>query len=575
MAISDRHPEYAARLLEWEQMRDCYKGERAIKSKRLTYLPASEAQIQDGMTTPTSPGWKDYDAYLTRAHFHDVVRDAVTAMVGMLHMKPAIITLPKRLEGMMKHATIQGESLQMLLRRINEAQLVYGRLGLLADAPTGADVDKALPYISFYEPERIINWDAGRRDEGKNTLDLVVLDESGYQREGFTWVSERKHRILTRGGPASLESGWTRPQENDPFQVCVKVNDMSMPIPNDFLTPQIGGRILKEIPFAFIGSLDLVPEPNDPPLLGLSNLALTIYRGEADYRSTLFYQGQQTLVIVGGNVSDLDEDQELRIGNKGVIDLRIGGDAKYIGVSASGLGEMRQAIMNDVGKAAQMGVLFMDSGKSQSDTGEAARIRVAARTTTISSIAQAAGAGLEQVLRYCAEWVGEDPDEVSVRPQTDFAEQNVAGASLLAFMQAKQLGLPLSLKSMHRMMELNDMTDMSFDEENEQIELEAESLLGLMVHGAGVGDDGSDGSFLNGDPYADPNADPYADPNADPYADPSYIDPGYIPPAELIPPGKTTPASKPKGKPVPVTPHRRGSPNPLKRKVGKKGASAK
>jgi hypothetical protein len=98
----------------------------------------------------------------------------------------------------------------------------------------------------------------------------------------------------------------------------------------------------------FIGANDLVPEPDDPPLLGLSNLALTIYRGEADYRSTLFYQGQQTLVIIGGNVSDLDEDQELRIGNKGVIDLRLGGDAKYIGVSAAGLGEMRQAINDDL-----------------------------------------------------------------------------------------------------------------------------------------------------------------------------------------------------------------------------------
>jgi hypothetical protein len=52
---------------------------------------------------------------------------------------------------------------------------------LLVDAPTGVDVDKATPYISFYEPERIINWDAGRSTKGMNELDLVVLDESGYR----------------------------------------------------------------------------------------------------------------------------------------------------------------------------------------------------------------------------------------------------------------------------------------------------------------------------------------------------------------------------------------------------------
>lgn len=558
MSIDDRHPDYVARIGEWIQMEDTYKGERAIKMKRLTYLPASEAMIQDGMTTPSSPGWKDYEAYLTRAVFHDVVRDAIWAMIGIMHMKPAVIKVPQRLAPMVDKATIQGEGLQMLLRRINEAQLTYGRCGLLVDAPTGVDAYNALPYISFYEPQRIINWDAGRRDEGRNTLDLVVIDESGFQREGFTWVTERKHRILTRGTPESLESGWTRPPLDAPYQVCVKVNDMSMPIPDDFIQPQIGGVSLTDIPFVFVGAKDLVPEPDNPPLLGLSNLALAIYRGEADYRSTLFYQGQQTLVIIGGNVSDVDEDQQLRIGNKGVIDLRIGGDAKYIGVSAAGLGEMRQAIKADDDKAASFGVQFMDVGSARGASGEALRIRVAARTTTISALAVAAGAALEQALKYAAQWVGEDPDDVSVVPQTDFADANVAGASLLAFMQAKQLGLPLALKSLHRMMQLNDMTDMDFDQEQDQIEEESETLVGMMVHGANNGD--TDESFLD---TAQTGTDPTDPEDTIPPADP----------AALEPPGHVTPASAPQGMPVPVTPHRRGSPTPLKRKVGGKGAS--
>jgi hypothetical protein len=552
MAIDDKHPEYVAKVGEWIQMDDTYKGERAVKRKRLDYLPPSEAMIQDGMTTPSSPGWKDYEAYLTRAYYHDVVRDAVKAMLGIMHMKPAVIKLPKRLAPMVDKATIQGEGLQMLLRRINEAQLVKGRCGLLVDAPTGVDPYQALPYIAFYDPERLINWDAGRRDEGRNILDLVVLDESGFQREGFTWVAERKHRILTRGTPESLESGWVRPPLDSPYQVCVKVNDMSMPIPDDFIMPSIGGRPMQEIPFVFVGANDLVPEPDEPPLLGLSNLALTIYRGEADYRSTLHYQGQQTLVIIGGNVSDVDENQQLRIGNKGVIDLRIGGDAKYIGVSSSGLGEMRQSLKNDDEVAAGFGVQFMDVGSARGASGEALRIRVAARTTTIQQIAVAAGAALEQCLKFAATWVGEDPNEVSVSPQTDFADANVQGASLLAFMQAKQLGLPLSLRSLHRMMVLNDMTAMDFDQENDQIEQEAESLVGMMVHGPMGPDTGSeDASFL--DTPSDTGTDP-------------------VEPADIIPPADVAPTGG--GTPVPVTPHRRGSPNPLKVKVGRKGASA-
>src|SRR5208282_4759555 len=107
MAIDDKHPEYVSKVGEWLQMADTYAGERAVKRKRLDYLPPSEAMIQDGMTTPSSPGWKDYEAYLTRAYFHDVFRDAVKALLGILHMKPAVIKLPKRLAPMMDKATIQ------------------------------------------------------------------------------------------------------------------------------------------------------------------------------------------------------------------------------------------------------------------------------------------------------------------------------------------------------------------------------------------------------------------------------------------------------------------------------------
>jgi hypothetical protein len=345
-----------------------------------------------------------------------------------------------------------------------------------------------------------------------------------------------------------LESGWVRPPLDAPYQVCVKVNDMSMPIPGDFVMPSIAGRSMPEIPFVFVGANDLVPEPDESPLLGLSNLALSIYRGEADYRSTLHYQGQQTLIIIGGNVSDVDENQQLRVGNKGVIDLRIGGDAKYIGVSSAGLGEMRQAIKNDDEKAASFGVQFMDVGSARGASGEALRIRVAARTTTIQQIAVAAGAALEQCLKFAAQWVGEDPAEVSVAPQTDFADANVAGASLLAFMQAKQLGLPLSLKSLHRMMVLNDMTDMTYDGESDQIEQESESLVGMMVHGPIPDDGGDDDSYLDTG-GSGTGVDP--------------VDPTDVPP---------TPTGG--GSPVPVTPHTRGSPKPLKVKVGGKGASA-
>jgi hypothetical protein len=119
-------------------------------------------------------------------------------------------------------------------------------------------------------------------------------------------------------------------------------------------------------------------------------------------------------------------------------------------------------------------------------------------------------------------------------------------------MQAKQLGLPLSLKSIHRMMQMNDMTEMDFDDENNQIEDEAESLIGTMVHGANIGD--VDASFLDTPPDGG-TGDPMDSTDTIPPTDP----------APTLPPNNN----------VPIKPHTRGSPVPLKRKVGAKGASAK
>lgn len=563
MALPDRHPQYIERLAEWIQCEDTYQGQRAVKSKRLDYLPATESMVQDGMQTPTSPGWRDYEAYLIRAYFHDVMREAVEAIIGIMHDKPAVIKLPARLQGMMDKATIQGEGLQALLRRINVAQLVKGRCGLLADAPTGVDADKATPYISFYDAERVINWDEGKLNEGRQELDLVVIDESGFRREGFTWKTERKYRVLSRGGPLSLASGWVRPAEGAPFTVAVKVNETSMPVAEDFLTPSIAGRSLDQIPFVFVNANDVVPDTDISPLLGLSNLALALYTAEADYRQTLYMQSQSTLVIIGGNVDEA-APTKLRVGNGGLIDLKIGGDAFYIGPDGAGLSEMRQSIENDKLKAAEKGSSFLDAGTdaSSTQTGEPLRIRIAARTTTMSSVAKAGGQALENILRYCAEWIGEDPDEVSVVPVTDFADQTVAGAALLAFMQAKQLGLPLSLRSMHRMMSINDMTEMDFEEENAQIEEEASSMLGLMV--------GPFGQSQTDDTFLDTGLDPVAAPGAG-------TPPGASPPGQPAGgPGSTAPPNSN----VPIKPtarakgHTRGSPVPLKKKVGGKGASA-
>ncbi|MGD9212265.1 MAG: DUF4055 domain-containing protein [Desulfobacteraceae bacterium] len=464
---TNKHPDYGLFVADWEQMQETYAGERTIKALGTKYLPATPGQELDGMANSNQTGYKNYVAYKMRARFPGVVKEAVQGFLGLMHMRPAEIKLPVKLEPLREKATVQGESLQSLLRRINEQQLVTGRLGLLADVQNNA-VASALPYIAMYNAKTIVNWDdGGRTDLVLQNLNLVILDETGPERgDGFSWETKNQYRVCVLGGVDVNE-----PVGQGVYRVGI-FNDVESFNETGLVTPSIAGNTLNEIPFVFINALDLVPEPAEPPLLDLSNLALTIYRGEADYRQNLFMQGQDTFVIIG-SVSD----DEIRLGAGAYVKVQQGGDAKYAGVNADGLSEQRNALENDKKEASEIGGRLLNNSTKDAESGDALRTRVGSKTSSLIQIALAGALGLEQILKIMAKWVGADPNEVSVVANTKFADEIMDGRSLFELMQAKALGAPLSLKSIHSVQKKKNLTDMTLEEELVAINSE-EDLVG-------------------------------------------------------------------------------------------------
>jgi len=466
MSIESVHPLYSRFQPDWVLLRDAYEGERVVKAKGTTYLPATAGQIIDGMGTRSdSAGQSSYNSYLQRAVFPDIVPVATEAMLGIMHNKPPKIELPAAMEPMREKATVKGESLNILLRRINLEQIVVGRMGLLLDVPNNAPIGKAMPYIAPYRAEAILNWDDGRREELVNQVcNLVVLDESEYERKmgDFEWDFVNKYRVLVLGEVLANEpSGSYRTgvfrDKGESFSEAALIE------------PSLGGRTLLEIPFVFINSKDLVPEPDTSPMIGLARQALTVYRGEADYRQGLFMQAQDTLVIKG----EIDPEKAIRAGAGAAIRLPAEGDAKFIGTNSSGLPEMRMALENDRKTAADTGGRLLDTVGREAEAAEALRIRVTARTATLNSIAMAGALGLQQILRMAAVWMGLNPEEVIVEPNLDFADNTLDGQSMVDTMTAKAMGYPLSLRSIHRAARERNMTEYTFEEEMSEIETEA------------------------------------------------------------------------------------------------------
>lgn len=454
MSAKSVHPLYSSMLDKWRLGRDSYEGEDAIKASGTIYLPATSGQIADGQGREDTLGEKAYQAYKMRAVYPDIFKDAVEAAIGIMHREPPKIDLPAQLEDMREDCTLLGESLEMLLRKINARQLTTGRLGLLGDIRK--DGDSVRPVIAIYNEMAIRNWDDTSISDDDVDVRLVILDESGYEMDqSLTWTFVNKYRVLGLVGPeGTLESTGTYAST-----VLREDDEVMGAILN---SPSLTGNTLDQIPFVFVNSKDLSPSPDVPPLHGLAKLCLAIYRGEADYRQNLFMQGQDTLVRIGAQG---DEDDVVRTGAGARIDVPIGGDAKYIGVSSNGLPEQRQALENDYRRAVQKSGQLLDATSRAKESGDALRIRVAAQTATLPQIAKTGAAALERVLRALARWYGANEDDVKVTPNLNFTEADLNGQTLVQIVQSKGLGAPISEESIHEWMQDQGFTKLTYEEE--------------------------------------------------------------------------------------------------------------
>ncbi len=463
MALSTPNPAFSLFHDDWTKLQDAYDGQRTVKEKTTIYLPPTSGMVIDGYPKPNTSGTTAYEAYISRARFPNFLREAVEIAVGMMHRHDAVIKVPKAMEPMLSNLSTTGETAQEVLRRINHDQLLLGRLGLLLDFPTTAEIGKDFPYIAFYHASSAHNWDDGERDKlVGQTLNLVVLNESEFVRNvDFEWEWVKKYRVLALGPTETNESvGVYR------FGVFFEEENFN----EDKMQPAVfRGESLNFIPFLFVNSVDLVSTPAPPPLMDLAELCFTIYRGEADFRQNLFMQGQDTLVIEGGEDGS---DEARRVGAGAVLNVPMGGSAKYIGVESKGLSEQREALKEDRMRAGGMGAGVLDTTQRERESGESLDTRIAARTADLNQIADTGAMALSRMLKMAAIWMGHNPEEIEVIPNKDFGDIPISTQSLVEIQAAKNSGAPISAKSIHRLMQKRRFTSNSFEDEEAEIKAE-------------------------------------------------------------------------------------------------------
>lgn len=165
-------------------------------------------------------------------------------------------------------------------------------------------------------------------------------------------------------------------------------------------------------------------------------------------------------------------------------------------MSAAGLSEQRSGLEGLRRAAKELSGQMAESTGREQESGASRKVRVGAQTASFKSVALSGAAGLEQLLKLAARWVGANEDEVIVTPNLDFEGEEMGGETLVQLMTARSLGAPISKASIHDLMKTKGLTKMDYEAEMALIEEEGPdpAMEGDDVEGEeDEGDDGKAG----------------------------------------------------------------------------------
>ena len=417
--LDAEHPTFIKFNDWWKEVGDAIEGESAIELATTDYLPKPGAMLF--IADPTKQA-AAYAAFQKRASYPEITAPTIRGLTGVIHSEPCKIELPKALEPLREVATVDGLNLESMIRRITRNVVGYGRTGIAVTADANGN-----PLLAVYNARSIQNWN--------DDLTVLVLDESGPElnEETLAWKDTNKKLLflkqdgkVTAERYAQTDKNWTAESDDK--------GD------SEIVFKKTGGANLDFIPFVFIDTNDLTPEPDEVPLLPLVRLAAKAYRQDANYQHTLYQASSPTHWVSGMGKDDPDAPQAQ---GGGIIwflpdDMMKCGILEFTGASAVA---QRQAIQDTLEAAVQAGARLFANNDAMQESGEARKIKYAAQTATLVGIALNVIAGVEKALKMAAVIAGASEDQVAVELNTDFIDSTLGAQEMTAIISATTAGL--------------------------------------------------------------------------------------------------------------------------------------
>jgi hypothetical protein len=291
--------------------------------------------------------------------------------------------------------------------------------------------------MAIYPAESIINWRM-RKVDNEYVLTLVVLvEQHADAKDEFEDVTETRYRVLDLipATGAYRVRVFKVEQDADGKERDVQIGEDQFPM--------LAGKNLKRIPLWILGTDDLSPDCDAPPLIDVVDMNLSHYRTSADYEHGCHFTGCPTPVVSGytpENGPNGEPPDKLYIGS-GTAWVFPNADAKatFLEFTGQGLSALEKNLERKEAQLAILGARMLEVQKRAAEAAETAGIHRAGENSVLSSTAQTLSLGLKNALiQFCA-WAGAAGDVV-FDLNRDFFPVAMDPETLLALTNALQSG---------------------------------------------------------------------------------------------------------------------------------------
>lgn len=391
MPITSVHADYASYSPQWKACRDLAAGEYAIKDAGETYLPKMSG-ISDA----------EYLAYKARACLFGAFGRTVDGLMGMVARKVPEREISGGLTSLLDSVDNAGTALDEFALNAVRDIITVGRGGFLVEYPTipdGTTVgeverNKLRPHASYYHAESIVDWRTQRVGNAE-ILTMVKLRETiARPSANDPWVVEAvtQYRVLELAGGVYSQSL---------FVQSGKTSEKSSEYVLKWsIVPQLGGVPFREIPFVFVGTVQV----SKPPLIDLATLNIAHYRNSADYENGLHWTGVPTPVFIG-SFADMGPDggevHDVTLGATAGIHLLEGGSAHFLEFNGTGLeGNLGKAMDRKADMMATLGARMLETEKKTAESYDTVSIRRQGEMSVLAAIANNVSRAIQKMLSW-------------------------------------------------------------------------------------------------------------------------------------------------------------------------------